>query len=158
MFYQLLHMNLISNGLENVSYMFLKAKYRNENSVRFVWIIWYGFSVNPPSIFLIDRIACCYGLKSIFDVNLSCRFYVSSCTIIFKVLRSVFGQSAVNISDWPKNMLRWLRWLIFGQSAIDISDWPKNVLRWLRWLTLVSPLDHSCFFVLGTYLGTFFGQ
>ena len=35
-----------------------EAKYRNEKSVRFVWLIWYGFSVNPPSIFLIDRKMC----------------------------------------------------------------------------------------------------
>ena len=105
MFYQLLHMNLISNGVENVSYMFLKAKYRNEKIVRFVWIIWYGFfgqsalnishwpncmllrfekhlwrkltslkyyvlfSVNPPSIYLIDRKMCYVDYVGLFSVN-----------------------------------------------------------------------------------------
>ena len=61
MFYQLLHMNLIANSIENVPYMLLKANYRNEKIVHSVCIIWYDFSVIPPSIFLIDQIACYYG-------------------------------------------------------------------------------------------------
>ena len=44
----------------------------------------------------------------------------------------------------------------FDQSAIDISDWPKNVLRWLLWLMLVWPLAHSCFWVFGNHVGNCF--
>ena len=44
----------------------------------------------------------------------------------------------------------------FDQSAVDISDWPKNVLRWLRWLTLVWPLALSCFWGFGNHVGNFF--
>ena len=41
----------------------------------------------------------------------------------------------------------------FDQSAVHISNWPKNVLHWL---TLVWLLAHSCFWGFGNHVGNFF--